>query len=112
MLSQRYMHVHTHTIRICIAVGLKRVVVDHDDDNDILKIKAGLLDLEYEIGGEPIPTNFMGFAFTDGCAWHSDNVSLCQTKVSACAALVSCAAVPLYAAWAHSKCVCRSWRVC
>ena len=61
------------------AVGSKRVVVEHVDD--ILKIKAGLVDLEYEIGGEAIPTKFMGFEFTDGCDWHSDGVSLCQTKV-------------------------------
>eukprot|EP00277_Geminigera_cryophila_P010314 CAMPEP_0179409872 /NCGR_PEP_ID=MMETSP0799-20121207/2958_1 /TAXON_ID=46947 /ORGANISM="Geminigera cryophila, Strain CCMP2564" /LENGTH=441 /DNA_ID=CAMNT_0021181629 /DNA_START=73 /DNA_END=1396 /DNA_ORIENTATION=- len=60
------------------AVGSKRVVVEHVDD--ILKIKAGLVDLEYEIGGEAIPTRFMGFEFTDGCDWHSDGVSLCQTK--------------------------------
>jgi hypothetical protein len=46
-----------------------------------LKIKAGLVDLEYEIGGEPLPTSFMGFEFTDACDWHTDGVSLCQTKL-------------------------------
>ena len=61
------------------AVASKRVCIEHS--GDIIKIKAGLVDLEYEIGGTPIPTSFMGFDFTDGCAWHSDGVSLCQTKL-------------------------------
>jgi hypothetical protein len=61
------------------AVASKRVCIEHS--GGIIKIKAGLVDLEYEIGGTPIPTSFMGFDFTDGCAWHSDGVSLCQTKL-------------------------------
>ena len=61
------------------AVGSKRVLIEHSGDN--LKIKAGLVDLEYVIGGAPLPTSFMGFEFTDGCAWHSDGVALIQTKL-------------------------------
>jgi hypothetical protein len=61
------------------AVGSKRVLIEHSCDN--LKIKAGLVDLEYVIGGAPMPTSFMGFEFTDSCAWHSDGVALIQTKL-------------------------------
>jgi hypothetical protein len=55
--------------------------------DNTLKIQAGLVDLQYEIDGEPTPTSFMGFEFDDGCAWHSDGVSLVQTKVRACSRL-------------------------
>ena len=62
-------------------MGSESVNACSEHEGETLKIKAGLLDLEYEIGGEPLPTSFMGFEFTDGCDWHSDGVSLCQTKV-------------------------------
>ena len=52
------------------AVGSKRVLIEHSGDN--LKIKAGLVDLEYVIGGAPLPTSCMGFECTDACAWQSD----------------------------------------
>jgi hypothetical protein len=58
--------------------GSKRVVIEHSGDN--LKIKAGLVDLEYVIGGAPLPTSCMGFECTDACAWQSDGVALVQTK--------------------------------
>ena len=68
---------------MCILVSVwpagPRAPAEHAGDT--LKIKAGLVDLEYIIGGEPLPTSFMGFEFTDGCAWHSDGQSLVQTKV-------------------------------
>jgi hypothetical protein len=59
--------------------GSKRVIIEHSGDN--LKIKAGLVDLEYVIGGAPLPTSFMGVECTDGCAWQSDGVALVQTKL-------------------------------
>ena len=55
------------------------VSLEHEGSN--LKIKAGMLDLEYEIDGEPLHTQYMGFDFMDHCGWHTDRVSLCQTKV-------------------------------
>ena len=58
--------------------GSKCVVIAHSGDN--LKIKAGLVDLEYVIGGAPLPTSCMGFECTDACAWQSDGVALVQTK--------------------------------
>ena len=61
------------------AVGSKRVLIEHCGDN--LKIKAGLVDLEYVIGGAPLPASFMGFECTDVCAWQSDGVALVQTKL-------------------------------